>query len=394
MSFRKAEKLNIKIKNSSSPLIWMRDETKPGEKRCPIIPKHCLRLIKAGFEVVVERSNNRCILDEKFEKVGCKLVNSQSWIDKAPSWAFILGLKNLPDKKPKTFQHRHIFFSHSFKGQLEAIPLLKKFVEGNGEILDLEYLFDNNGKRIATFGKAAGMVGMALAIIVWCKQTLIEKLEIVKPFESEKSMIKECKTLLKKCIPLSVNKKLPSIIIIGASGRCGLGALHIAKNCGITDITEWGSKNTENGGPFKEIVSNHEIFVNCINLKKSIKPFITLEMCKSNNRRLTVISDVSCDPNNINNPISVYNKITTLNNPVQRIIINKKQPLDIIAIDHLPTLLPLESSQLYSKKLIQTLIELKDSKSPIWQRVKQSYHQALKINNLKQENGTNQIFQL
>lgn len=49
------------------------------------------------------------------------------------------------------------------------------------------------------------------------------------------------------------------------------------------------------GGPFKEIVEDADIFVNCIYLTSKIPHFVTLETLSSPNRRLSVICDVSAD---------------------------------------------------------------------------------------------------
>ena len=186
--------------------------------------------------------------------------------------------------------------------------------------MDLEFLVNDNGRRVAAFGRAAGMVGMALGIIIWAKQVLGEDLKIVEPWNNEKDMIADCIKLIEKATPLSKYKKPPKVIIIGALGRCGGGAVHIAKSCKLTEISEWDLNETKRGGPFKEIINDHDIFINCIRLMKKIPPFITKELCKDNNRRLTVISDVACDPNNPNNPVPVYNEITTMFKPIHRII--------------------------------------------------------------------------
>ena len=165
------EDLGIKFEEKTlKPLLWIRDEVKPGEKRVPISPKNAKKLLDIGFRINVEESKTRCIDDSEYRKIGCKLVKTGSWETDAPNSAFIVGLKELPDNKPEKLRHRHIFFAHCYKGQNEAIPLLKRFKAGNGEILDLEFLVNDKGRRVAAFGRSAGMVGMAMGIIIWCKQ--------------------------------------------------------------------------------------------------------------------------------------------------------------------------------------------------------------------------------
>lgn len=49
------------------------------------------------------------------------------------------------------------------------------------------------------------------------------------------------------------------------------------------------------GGPFREIIEDADIFVNCIYLSSPIPPFLNGETLSSPNRRLSVICDVSAD---------------------------------------------------------------------------------------------------
>lgn len=80
-------------------------------------------------------------------------------------------------------------------------------------------------------------------------------------------------------------------------GRCGNGAVQLAKDIGIpdSDIIQWDMEETQKGGPFKEIVEDADIFVNCIYLATKIPHFVTVETLSSPNRRLSVICDVSAD---------------------------------------------------------------------------------------------------
>jgi len=69
---------------------------------------------------------------------------------------------------------------------------------------------------------------------------------------------------------------------------------------------------------------------------------------------LAVISDVSCDPLSPHNTVPIYKSITTLQQPALRIL-EGDNPLDVIAIDHLPSLLPRESSEFFCGQLIHHL---------------------------------------
>merc|ERR1711879_893964 len=128
------------------------------------------------------------------------------------------------------------------------------------------------------------------------------------------------------------------------------------------------------GGPFKHIM-DHDIFLNTILLQKKIPPFITKELLKSANSKTSVVVDVSCDPNNPNNPVPIYNEITSLANPVRPICGGK---VDVISIDHLPALIPSEASTNYSAAMLPHYKTLFDPKScGVWTRARKTFEKKL-----------------
>ncbi len=109
---------------------------------------------------------------------------------------------------------------------------------------------------------------------------------------------------------------------------------------------------------------------------KQIPPFITKELCESPTRRLRIVSDVSCDPNNPNNPVPIYDSITYMSDPVRRVM-DGKIPLEVTAIDHLPSLIPNEASTWFSNSLIETLIKINNRKEYAWNNAKRIYFENL-----------------
>jgi len=355
---------------------WLRDEVKLGERRVPLLPSQAKQLLERGYSVTVESSLTRCIKDEEYEKVGCTLVPAGTW-KTAPANAFILGLKELPEDID-TLSHTHIFFAHCYKNQAGWRELLKCFKDGKGTLLDLEFLVYENGRRVAAFGYSAGFVGMALGIKQWCLQQLqgsSAKLGRLDYYESSEQMIQDVKNDLEKV--RSLNDKVPSTLVIGALGRCGTGAVTLAEKVGLTNISKWDLEETRRGGPFPEILQ-HDIFVNCIYLSQPIPPFITNEMLNQP-RNFTVMVDVSCDTSNPNNPVPIYNQTTTLHDPILKTRPNEDVPLDVIAIDHLPSLIPLESSIEFSTALFPHLLECPSS--DVWKRAENLFNQKLELIN-------------
>jgi saccharopine dehydrogenase (NAD+, L-lysine-forming) len=67
----------------------------------------------------------------------------------------IVGLKELdPDSFP--LEHVHVQFAHCYKNQAGWQDVLGRFFRGGGTLLDLEFLVDESGRRVAAFGFHAG----------------------------------------------------------------------------------------------------------------------------------------------------------------------------------------------------------------------------------------------
>ncbi|BCS22468.1 saccharopine dehydrogenase (NAD+, L-lysine-forming) [Aspergillus puulaauensis] len=363
--------------------IWLRAETKPAEARSALTPTTCKALIDAGYEVTVERSTQRIFDDEEFTKIGAPLVEEGSWVKDAPKDAYILGLKELPeDDFP--LEHVHISFAHCYKGQGGWEQVLSRWPRGGGTLLDLEFLTDDVGRRVAAFGFSAGYAGAALAVKNWAWQLTHpegEPLTGETPYANQDLLIESVKASLQAGQKQS--GRSPKILVIGALGRCGKGAVQLAKDVGIpdTDIIKWDMEETKKGGPFKEIVEESDIFVNCIYLSSKIPHFVNVESLDTPKRRLSVICDVSADTTNPNNPIPVYNITTTFDKPTVPVSLpggSQGTPLSVISIDHLPSLLPRESSEMFSEALMPSLLQLKDRENArVWKQAEELFNEKV-----------------
>lgn len=349
--------------------IWLRAESKPFEKRTPLIPVHAKELVDLGFRVAVEKSNTRIFPDQDYVDNGCELVEAESWRH-APLTAYILGIKELSSHS-FPLKHKHIYFAHIYKKQKGSGKLFQAFKDGGGTLYDLEYLIDQKGERIASFGFWSGISGAGLALLSWCKKHLKEKSDFTLPYfyPSEEDLITVIKDTLKE------SHRKPSALIIGAKGRCGNGVASLLKKVDI-ESTLWDKEETNQGGPFREILE-YDIMFNCVLLSKKSSPFLTMDLIKEK-RKLSIIGDVSCDYKGAYNPLPLYENLTNFEKPCHRVH-EGKDPLDIIAIDHLPSFLPNESSRSFSKQLIPYLCKLlqKDQNEYSWKNSEDVFHQKL-----------------
>jgi saccharopine dehydrogenase (NAD+, L-lysine-forming) len=160
----------------------------------------------------------------------------------------------------------------------------------------------------------------------------------------------------------------PRAIVIGALGRVGTGAADLCAAMGVA-VTKWDVAETASGGPFPEVLQ-HEIFLNCILARPGCPVFVPAS-AKTDARKLTVIGDIACDPTSDFSPIKVYDRATDWSAPALRVA--EHPPLDVTAIDNLPSLLPVESSEDYAAQLLPTLATLDDLETGVWGRAAAEY---------------------
>ncbi|WP_158965248.1 saccharopine dehydrogenase [Chachezhania sediminis] len=336
--------------------LWVRAEQRANEQRTPLTPAGAAELIAMGFKVTVEDSPTRCLSLDGYRAAGCEIAPAGSWID-APAEAFILGLKELPDA-PAALKHRHIFFGHAFKGQPAGRVVLERLKAGGGALYDLEYLVDETGRRVAAFGYWAGFAGAWVALKCWAAQQRSALCGPVDVCTDKKKLLADLQAELS-----AVGPHRPKAIVIGALGRVGSGATDLLTAMGVA-VTRWDMAETASGGPFPDIL-HHDLFLNCI-LAGPKTPVFVYPEDPAKPRRLTVIGDIACDPESDFNPIKVYDHVTDWDHPAVRVA--KAPVLDVTAIDNLPSLLPLESSEDFASQLLPHLKTLGTPDAGVWGR--------------------------
>lgn len=276
--------------------------------------------------------------------------------------------------------HTHIQFGHCYKGQHGWDKYLARFVRGNGLLYDIEFLTNDDGRRVAAFGYYAGYAGAAVALLAWTHQVTHPdgpSLGPIPVFPTAQHLIDTVRDRIAASFQQQQQQEenAPRVIIIGARGRCGTGAVNFCQHAGIPDshIIQWDIAETASGGPFPEINAS-DIFINCIYLgaNQTIPPFVTHEsLATPADRRLRVICDVSCDPNSGNNPVPVYAEYSTFENPTLPVqLANDRGPaLTVVSIDHLPSLVAREASEDFGHLLLPSLLTLdRQRQEGVWMR--------------------------
>ena len=335
--------------------LWIRAEERPNEMRSPVTPDGVAALIAAGIKVTVEGAAHRVFTPGDFATAGAGIAMPGGWRG-APADAVIVGLKELPaDGTPLT--HTHVMFGHAYKGQPDGQVLLGRFKAGGGTLLDLEYLTNRHGRRVAAFGYWAGFAGAAVSLMAYAAQPGL--CAPVEPTDQEGLVARVAAHLTTK----------PSVIVIGAKGRVGTGARDLCARFDLP-VTAWDIEETASGGPFPEILK-HEVFLNSILAMPGCPVFVPADAAVQQ-RALRVIGDIACDPSSEFNPIKVYDRVTDWAHPA--LCVAEAPPLDVVAIDNLPSLLPRESSEDFAAQLLPHLMAFASDPEGVWARARDTFN--------------------
>jgi len=269
-------------------------------------------------------------------------------------------LKELPEEDAPLV-HRHIMFGHAYKGQAAGARLLARLRAGGGVLYDLEALTDEDGRRVAAFGYWAGYVGAAVALKAWAAQARGEVCGPLRVFPDRDALLaalgREMGDVLR-----------PDALIIGAAGRTGLGAGDLLANMEVP-ASRWDQAETARGAPFPEVLA-HEVFLNCVLAGPDCPVFVPAD-APGTARRLRVIGDIACDPAAEYSPIRVNDRVTDWDAPVRRV--HDAPVLDVVAIDNLPALLPVESSRDFADQLLPHLATLDRIDEGVWARARTAF---------------------
>jgi saccharopine dehydrogenase (NAD+, L-lysine-forming) len=338
--------------------LWVRAEQRPNEERVGLMPDGAAALIAAGFRVTVEESRARAVPLQGYVDVGCAVAPEGSWPD-APADAIVFGLKELPEDGTP-LRHRHILFGHAFKGQPAGQVLLARFKAVGGVLYDLESLVDETGRRLAAFGYWAGFAGAAVALKCLAAQARGALCGPVARYAGRAAMVAD--------VAADLAGAKPRVIVIGAKGRVGTGAADLCEQAGLR-VTRWDMAETAHGGPFPQVLA-HEVFLNCILARPGCPVFVPADAVTAP-RALRVIGDIACDPTSDFSPIRVYDRVTDWAAPALRV--HDAPPLDVMAIDNLPSLLPVEASEDYAAQLLPVLRGLDRIDDGAWGKARDEF---------------------
>lgn len=131
-----------------------REDKNEWERRVPLIPRD-IRWLKetSSISAVVQPSPVRIFSDDEFRQAGAEISEDLGQAE------VIFAVKEIPETlflKNKTY----VFFSHTVKGQPHNMPMLRKMVELECNLIDYERVINEKNQRLIFFGRYAGLAGM------------------------------------------------------------------------------------------------------------------------------------------------------------------------------------------------------------------------------------------
>ena len=130
-----------------------RDNKDKTERRTPLAPEQVKKLVNNyKLEIQVESSPNRIFAAEEYQQAGATVVETLQDCN------IIFGVKEIPTADLIPGQ-AYCFFSHTIKGQMFNMPMLKRMLDLRDTLIDYEKVVDKEGKRIIFFGRFAGYAG-------------------------------------------------------------------------------------------------------------------------------------------------------------------------------------------------------------------------------------------
>lgn len=375
------------------------------ERRVPLTPDDVKRLItEQQVQVVVQSSPIRIFKEGEYVNAGAAIVPD---LTAAP---IVFGIKEIP---AHLFQagKTYIFFSHTIKGQDYNMPMLKRLMDLQCNLIDYERITDDKGRRLVFFGNYAGLAGMIDTL--WGLGKRLKHEGKATPFELidhayKYNSLQDAEDAVKRAGHKIANDGLPAELapmIFGFSGygNVSKGAQEIVNLLPVIEITPadiehvFNTKKNDVNHVYKVVFKEEDMvepttpgatfelqdyykhpenyrskmeqylpyltcLMNCIYWEKRYPRVLTKDFAKKlyideKAPALKIIGDISCDIGGgiecttmctePDCPVFVYNPVTGESTPG-----TDAEGLAIMSIDNLPCELARESSTAFSKMLV------------------------------------------
>ncbi len=379
-----------------------REDRSHWERRTPITPAQVIELReKHDIEVWIQPSTIRVFTDDEYRQVGAKVTENLS------SCPVVFAVKEIPS--PFFIQDgTYVFFSHVIKGQSHNMPMLRRMLDLDCQLIDYEKMLDDDGRRVVFFGRFAGLAGMIDSL--WALGRRLDWEGVPSPFrtidqtvrhndlEKAKDAVRRAGLAIKSD---GVPKALaPLVVGFAGYGSVSHGAQEILDLLPVEEITPGALPTIGQGAKtdriykvvFKEedmvrpadpkgafdledyykhpekyetTFFNHlphlTVLMNCIYWDARYPRLVTKgqlwDLFAAGEPKMKVVGDISCD---VDGSIEFTVKATTPGSPVFVYDPATDKATDgvegngtvVLAVDNLPCELPKESSTAFGQSLL------------------------------------------
>lgn len=131
-----------------------REDKNRWERRVPLTPVQVSTLVQEHeLSLVVQSSAIRTFPDAEYQAAGATVQEDIAAAE------VVLAIKEIPIELLEP-DKTYLFFSHTIKGQPHNMPLLRRLLELNCQLIDYERVLDEQNRRLIFFGEQAGLAGM------------------------------------------------------------------------------------------------------------------------------------------------------------------------------------------------------------------------------------------
>lgn len=358
----------------------IKERKNPPDRRVVLSPRACKKLLKKFPElyIKVESSNDRFFTDEDYKNEGIEVVNDVSDCE------VLLGVKEVPIEYLIP-NKKYFFFSHTIKKQKYNRKLLQAILAKNIELYDHEVIVNEKGQRLVAFGRYAGIVGTYNGFRTYGLKFKLFELPKAETLHDQLMLIHELQKL-----------KLPNIkVVLTGKGRVGNGAKEMLKGMGMREVKVKEFLNeTFNEPVFVQIdvldynkrndgkvIDEQDFFTNPIDYTSNFmrfaevadmyiachffgsgSPYIfTREDAKSENFKIKVVADISCD---VDGPVASTIRSSTIENPIYgynpitegEVDFRDEDAIAVMAVDNLPCELPKDASDGFGESFSKHVI--------------------------------------
>lgn len=374
----------------------LRETKNPADRRVPLTPPQIVALqeLYPLVEFFVQPSDFRCYSNEEYEYLDIPLKEDLRECD------ILLGVKEV-DKRTFIPGKTYLFFAHVAKRQPHNIDMFRAMAENHLSLIDFEYLTTEEGQRVVAFGRHAGIVGAYNGL----------RARGIKTNKFKLKPAYQCHDLEEMWAGLRlIELKAGLKILVTGDGRVSHGAMETLDIANVVQVSPEDYINRSFDVPvFCQIKPEHylkhkngldfnfshfakfpeeyestflpyakvtEILITGHYWDPRSPVFFTKDDMKSQDFRISIIADISCD---INGPIPSTIRATTISDPFysynpflesEEVAFSKLTNVTVMSIDNLPGELPRDASLDFGKMLMSNVLHdlLTETRSPMIER--------------------------